>query len=240
MKEIIRINNITKSFHNNQVLKGIDLSIYEGEVVSIIGESGSGKSTLLRCINLLETFDSGDIYYHNQDIKTININTLRTNIGMVFQQFNLFNNMNVLQNCMFGLVKVLKLNKKEAEEIALANLELVGMQQFINASVKSLSGGQKQRVAIARALCLKPSVMLFDEPTSALDPKNVNEVLTVISKLAKKGMTMVIVTHEMKFAKEISDRIVFVDEGVIAEIGKPEDIFSNPQNPKTKLFLQFS
>lgn len=240
MKEIIRINNITKSFHNNQVLKGIDLSIYEGEVVSIIGESGSGKSTLLRCINLLETFDSGDIYYHNQDIKTININTLRTNIGMVFQQFNLFNNMNVLQNCMFGLVKVLKLNKKEAEEIALANLELVGMQQFINASVKSLSGGQKQRVAIARALCLKPSVMLFDEPTSALDPKNVNEVLTVISKLAKKGMTMVIVTHEMKFAKEISDRIVFVDEGVIAEIGKPEDIFSNPQNSKTKLFLQFS
>lgn len=240
MKEIIRINNITKSFQNNQVLKGIDLTIYEGEVVSIIGESGSGKSTLLRCINRLETFDTGTIYYQNQDIDSININTLRTNVGMVFQQFNLFNNMNVLQNCMFGLVKVKKMTKAEAKKIAMANLELVGMQQFINANVKSLSGGQKQRVAIARALCLNPSVMLFDEPTSALDPKNVNEVLNVISKLAQKGMTMIIVTHEMKFAREISNRVVFVDKGVIAEMGSPEEIFGHPQNSQTQAFLQFS
>ena len=159
---------------------------------------------------------------------------------MVFQQFNLFNNMNVLNNCMFGLIKVLKMNKEEAKKIALEMLELVGMQNFINASVKSLSGGQKQRVAIARALCLKPSVMLFDEPTSALDPRNVNEVLLVISKLAKKGMTMIIVTHEMKFAREISDRIVFVDEGIIGEMGTPDQLFTNPKNLKTKEFLQFS
>lgn len=240
MNEIIKIKNVQKNFSNNQVLKGIDLEIYEGEVVSIIGESGSGKSTLLRCINRLEEYDVGYIYYQGDDIKEVNINKLRTNIGMVFQQFNLFNNMNVLNNCMFGLVKVLKYPKEEAKKIALEMLELVGMQNFVNASVKSLSGGQKQRVAIARALCLQPKVMLFDEPTSALDPKNVNEVLNVIAKLAKKGMTMVIVTHEMKFAREISDRIVFVDEGVILEMGTPEEIFTNPKELKTKEFLQFS
>lgn len=240
MENIIKITNLKKSFNNNHVLKGVDLEVNEGEVISIIGESGSGKSTFLRCINLLENYDDGMIYFQGEDIKTININKLRTHIGMVFQQFNLFNNMNVLKNCTIGLTKVLNIPKKEAYKKALEMLEIVGMERFINANVNSLSGGQKQRVAIARALALNPSVMLFDEPTSALDPKNVNEVLTVISELAKKGMTMIIVTHEMRFARNVSNKVVFMDEGKIGEIGTPDQIFDHPQNPNLKAFLQFS
>lgn len=240
MENIIKITNLKKSFNNNHVLKGVDLEVNEGEVISIIGESGSGKSTFLRCINLLENYDDGMIYFQGEDIKTININKLRTHIGMVFQQFNLFNNMNVLKNCTIGLTKVLNIPKKEANKKALEMLEIVGMERFINANVNSLSGGQKQRVAIARALALNPSVMLFDEPTSALDPKNVNEVLTVISELAKKGMTMIIVTHEMRFARNVSNKVVFMDEGKIGEIGTPDQIFDHPQNPNLKAFLQFS
>lgn len=240
MENIIKITNLKKSFNNNHVLKGVDLEVNEGEVISIIGESGSGKSTFLRCINLLENYDDGMIYFQGEDIKTININKLRTHIGMVFQQFNLFNNMNVLKNCTIGLSKVLNIPKKEANKKALEMLEIVGMERFVNANVNSLSGGQKQRVAIARALALNPSVMLFDEPTSALDPKNVNEVLTVISELAKKGMTMIIVTHEMRFARNVSNKVVFMDEGKIGEIGTPDQIFDHPQNPNLKAFLQFS
>lgn len=240
MENIIKITNLKKSFNNNHVLKGVDLEVNEGEVISIIGESGSGKSTFLRCINLLENYDDGMIYFQGEDIKTININKLRTHIGMVFQQFNLFNNMNVLKNCTIGLTKVLNIPKKEANKKALEMLEIVGMERFVNANVNSLSGGQKQRVAIARALALNPSVMLFDEPTSALDPKNVNEVLTVISELAKKGMTMIIVTHEMRFARNVSNKVVFMDEGKIGEIGTPDQIFDHPQNPNLKAFLQFS
>lgn len=240
MENIIKITSLKKSFNNNHVLKGVDLEVNEGEVISIIGESGSGKSTFLRCINLLENYDDGMIYFQGEDIKTININKLRTHIGMVFQQFNLFNNMNVLKNCTIGLTKVLNIPKKEANKKALEMLEIVGMERFINANVNSLSGGQKQRVAIARALALNPSVMLFDEPTSALDPKNVNEVLTVISELAKKGMTMIIVTHEMRFARNVSNKVVFMDEGKIGEIGTPDQIFDHPQNPNLKAFLQFS
>jgi len=240
MENIIKITNLKKSFNNNHVLKGVDLEVNEGEVISIIGESGSGKSTFLRCINLLENYDDGMIYFQGEDIKTININKLRTHIGMVFQQFNLFNNMNVLKNCTIGLTKVLNIPKKEAYKKALEMLEIVGMERFVNANVNSLSGGQKQRVAIARALALNPSVMLFDEPTSALDPKNVNEVLTVISELAKKGMTMIIVTHEMRFARNVSNKVVFMDEGKIGEIGTPDQIFDHPQNPNLKAFLQFS
>lgn len=240
MENIIKITNLKKSFNNNHVLKGVDLEVNEGEVISIIGESGSGKSTFLRCINLLENYDDGMIYFQGEDIKTININKLRTHIGMVFQQFNLFNNMNVLKNCTIGLTKVLNIPQKEAYKKALEMLEIVGMERFINANVNSLSGGQKQRVAIARALALNPSVMLFDEPTSALDPKNVNEVLTVISELAKKGMTMIIVTHEMRFARNVSNKVVFMDEGKIGEIGTPDQIFDHPQNPNLKAFLQFS
>lgn len=240
MENIIKITSLKKSFNNNHVLKGVDLEVNEGEVISIIGESGSGKSTFLRCINLLENYDDGMIYFQGEDIKTININKLRTHIGMVFQQFNLFNNMNVLKNCTIGLTKVLNIPKKEAYKKALEMLEIVGMERFVNANVNSLSGGQKQRVAIARALALNPSVMLFDEPTSALDPKNVNEVLTVISELAKKGMTMIIVTHEMRFARNVSNKVVFMDEGKIGEIGTPDQIFDHPQNPNLKAFLQFS
>lgn len=239
MKEIIRIENLKKSFNNNHVLKGVNLNINEGEVVAIIGESGSGKSTLLRCINLLETYDDGTIYFRDENIKDIDINKLRTQIGMVFQQFNLFHNLNVLKNCTIGLIKVLKMSKQKAKQKAMQMLEIVGMERFINANVDDLSGGQKQRVAIARALTLNPSVMLFDEPTSALDPKNVNEVLQVISNLAQNGMTMIIVTHEMKFAKNVADKIVFMDEGINSEIGTPDEVFNNPQNPNLKKFLQF-
>jgi len=240
MKNIIEINNAYKAYLNNKVLQGINLNIKAGEVVALIGESGSGKSTLLRCINGLENLDSGTIKFNDTDIKTINENQLRTNIGMVFQQFNLFNNMNVLKNCTIGLIKVKKLSRDKAVEIAKEKLTLVGMENFINSSVDSLSGGQKQRVAIARSLCLNPDVLLFDEPTSALDPKNVNEVLNVIANLAKANMTLIIVTHEMKFAREVANRIVYMDEGIICEQGTPAEIFDTPQNPKTKAFLKYS
>ncbi|MFA5543943.1 MAG: amino acid ABC transporter ATP-binding protein [Bacilli bacterium] len=237
---MIKINGLKKSFNNNQVLKGIDLIFNEKEVVSIIGESGSGKSTLLRCINLLENYDEGKIMFLGKDIKDYDINNLRSNVGMVFQQFNLFNNLNVIGNCTIGLIKVQKLSKKEAEIKAIEKLNLVGMGEFLYHNVNSLSGGQKQRVAIARALCLEPKVILFDEPTSALDPKNVNEVLNVIRNLAKSGITMIIVTHEMKFAREISDRIIYVDKGIIEIDDTPEAVFSNTENESIKSFLQYS
>lgn len=236
---ILEIKNLYKSFEQNEVLKGVNLDIYKGEVVCIIGSSGSGKSTLLRCMNLLENPDSGQVIFNGTDLTNIktNINKMRENIGMVFQSFNLFENMNVLDNCTIAQKKVLKTPKKEAEKEALKFLESVGMKEYAYQSVKTLSGGQKQRVAIARALCMKPEIMLFDEPTSALDPEMVNEVLQVIKELAGKGMTMVIVTHEMKFAQNVSNRVVFMDEGIIAECGSPKQIFENPTNERLKKFL---
>lgn len=237
---MIRIENLHKNFGNLEVLKGVSLNIKKGEIVSIIGSSGSGKSTLLRCINLLETLDSGKIIVDGIDIneRSVNIDNVRKEIGMVFQSFNLFENMNVLKNCMIAQTKVLKRTKVEAKNIAINYLTKVGMQDFIYSDPRSLSGGQKQRVAIARALCMNPKIMLFDEPTSALDPEMVGEVLDVIKSLTKDGMTLVIVTHEMAFAKEISTRVVFMDEGVICEEGTPIDLFENPKNERTKLFLQ--
>ena len=237
---MIRIENLHKNFGNLEVLKGVSLNIKKGEIVSIIGSSGSGKSTLLRCINLLETLDSGKIIVDGIDIneRSVNIDNVRKEIGMVFQSFNLFENMNVLKNCMIAQTKVLKRTKVEAKDIAINYLTKVGMQDFIYSDPRSLSGGQKQRVAIARALCMNPKIMLFDEPTSALDPEMVGEVLDVIKSLTKDGMTLVIVTHEMAFAKEISARVVFMDEGVICEEGTPIELFENPKNERTKLFLQ--
>jgi len=237
---IFEIKNLKKSFGNNHVLKDINISIKEGEIVSIIGASGSGKSTLLRCLNLLEYPDSGEIIYNNNNILTnlSKANLLRSEVGMVFQSFNLFNNKNVIDNCVLPQVKVLKKTKNEAVDVATFNLEKVGMKDFINQDVKTLSGGQKQRVAIARSLSMNPKVLLFDEPTSALDPEMVGEVLDVIKELTTLGMTMIIVTHEMAFAKEISDRVVFMDEGVIAESGTPDRIFNNPKNERTKEFLK--
>lgn len=237
---MIRIENLHKNFGNLEVLKGVSLNIKKGEIVSIIGSSGSGKSTLLRCINLLETLDSGKIIVDGIDIneRSVNIDNVRKEIGMVFQSFNLFENMNVLKNCMIAQTKVLKRTKVEAKNIAINYLTKVGMQDFIYSDPRSLSGGQKQRVAIARALCMNPKIMLFDEPTSALDPEMVGEVLDVIKSLTKDGMTLVIVTHEMAFAKEISTSVVFMDEGVICEEGTPIELFENPKNERTKLFLQ--
>ena len=237
---MIRIENLHKNFGNLEVLKGVSVNIKKGEIVSIIGSSGSGKSTLLRCINLLETLDSGKIIVDGIDIneRSVNIDNVRKEIGMVFQSFNLFENMNVLKNCMIAQTKVLKRTKVEAKNIAINYLTKVGMQDFIYSDPRSLSGGQKQRVAIARALCMNPKIMLFDEPTSALDPEMVGEVLDVIKSLTKDGMTLVIVTHEMAFAKEISTRVVFMDEGVICEEGTPIELFENPKNERTKLFLQ--
>lgn len=240
MTNIIQIKNLKKQFGNNVVLKNVNFAVKKGEIVSIIGSSGSGKSTLLRCINLLEIPDDGNIYYNNKNIldKKTNLNTLRSEVTMVFQSFNLFNNMTVLENMVLAPIKVLKIDEETARELANKNLKKVGMLDFANQSVKTLSGGQKQRVAIARALSMNPKVLLFDEPTSALDPETVGEVLSVIKDLANEGITMVIVTHEMAFAKEISDRIVFMDEGVIAEEGSPDDIFNNPKNQRTKEFLK--
>lgn len=240
MSELIKIENLEKSFGDLQVLKGINLSVNEGEVVTVIGASGSGKSTMLRCINLLEEPDSGHIYFDGQDLTDLNtnINELRENIGMVFQSFNLFNNKNVLDNCTLAPIHVKKMKKDEAEKIAIEHLTNVGLKDFIYADVRKLSGGQRQRVAIARALCMNPKIMLFDEPTSALDPEIVQEVLDVMKSLAENGMTMVVVTHEMVFAKEVSDRIVFMDEGVILEEGTPEEIFNHPQQERTKTFLR--
>lgn len=236
---IIEINNLKKSFGQLDVLKNIDFHVDQGEVITIIGSSGSGKSTLLRCINLLETPDAGEICYHGQDILKgeININEHRTHVGMVFQNFNLFNNKNVLENCMIGQIKVLKRNKEEAKKKALYYLEKVGMKEFAHAGSTQLSGGQKQRVAIARALCMEPEVLLFDEPTSALDPEMVGGILDVMKQLAQEGLTMIVVTHEMAFAKDVSTRVIFMDQGVIAEEGTPDQIFNHPTQERTKEFL---
>lgn len=240
MEIAIRIEHLSKSFGSNEVLKDINFSVNKGEVVCIIGSSGSGKSTLLRCINLLEKPSGGKIMHNGENILDDNhdIYAYRTKLGMVFQQFNLFNNHNVLSNCTVGQIKVLKRSKEDAEKVAMQYLKVVGMEQYINARPKQLSGGQKQRVAIARALSMEPDVMLFDEPTSSLDPELVDEVLKVMKKLAETGLTMLIVTHEMEFAKEVADRIVFMDKGVIEEEGNPEQIFNNPVKERTREFLK--
>ena len=236
---VLKIEQLEKSFGSLHVLKGIDLEIRKGEVVCIIGASGSGKSTLLRCINLLEEADDGHIWFDGQDLMdlSVNLDALRQKIGMVFQSFNLFNNKNVLDNCTLAPMTVRRITKSQAEEAAVRNLTMVGLKDFIYADSTRLSGGQKQRVAIARALCMEPEIMLFDEPTSALDPEIVGEVLDVMKDLAAQGMTMVVVTHEMAFAKEVSDRVVFMDQGVILEQGNPKEIFANPKNERTREFL---
>ena len=238
-QEVVTIKHLNKVFGTHEVLKDISFSVQAGEVVTIIGSSGSGKSTLLRCVNLLEKPTSGEILYNGKNIldEDTNIYEYRTHLGMVFQQFNLFNNLNVLENCTVGPIKVLKKLKEEAEEIAKGFLEKVGMSAYLNARPRQLSGGQKQRVAIARALSMQPDVLLFDEPTSALDPEMVNEVLETMKSLAHTGLTMIIVTHEMEFARDVSDRVIFMDKGVIAEEGTAEQIFTNPQKERTKEFL---
>lgn len=240
MPNIIKVNNLEKKFGQNLVLKDINMEVQKGEVVTIIGSSGSGKSTLLRCLNLLEEPTSGEILYKSENIldKKFDLRAYRTKVGMVFQNFNLFENKTVLQNCTLSQEKVLKISKKDAEEKAKKFLQLVGVDQYINAKPSQISGGQKQRVAIARALCMDPEVLLFDEPTSALDPEMVGEVLEVMTKLAKKGITMIVVTHEMDFAREVSTRVLFMNEGIILEEGSPEEIFTNPKNQRTKDFLK--
>lgn len=240
MEKVIEIQHLNKCFGTHEVLKDIDFSVKKGEVVCIIGSSGSGKSTLLRCVNLLEKPTGGEIIYNGENILDDNhdIYEYRRKLGMVFQQFNLFNNHDVLSNCVVGQMKVLKRSKEEAEKVARKYLDIVGMGQYVNAKPKQLSGGQKQRVAIARALSMEPDVMLFDEPTSALDPEMVGEVLKVMKELAKTGLTMLIVTHEMGFASEVADRVVFMDKGVIAEEGTAEQIFNNPTEERTKEFLK--
>ena len=240
MEHIISIQNISKTFGNNIVLRDISLNIDKGEVITIIGSSGSGKSTLLRCINRLEEADNGIILYNGLNIldNETNINKVRESIGMCFQSFNLFNNMNVIDNCTLALRKIKKIDKNSANEIALHYLEKVGMKNFAYAKVQKLSGGQKQRVAIARSLCMNPEIMLFDEPTSALDPELVGEVLDVMKQLASEGMTMIVVTHEMAFAREVSSRVIFMNDGYICEEGNPESIFTNPQQERTKEFLK--
>ena len=239
MNSIIEIKHLKKHFGSLEVLNDIDFHCDKGEVITIIGSSGSGKSTLLRCINLLETPDAGEILYHDKDILKgeININEHRTHVGMVFQSFNLFNNKSVLENCMLGQIKVLKRSKADAKEKAMLFLKKVGMESFANASAMQLSGGQKQRVAIVRALAMKPDVILFDEPTSALDPEMVGEVLDLMKELANEGMTMVVVTHEMGFAREVANRVLFMDQGKILEEAPPEEFFAHPKNERTKEFL---
>ena len=235
---VIEVKNVKKSFDNKLVLSDISFDVNKGDVVCLIGASGSGKSTMLRCLNLLETLDEGQIIVLGEDINKItNINDYRKRVGMVFQQFNLFNNYNVLDNCILAQVKVLKKSKEEATEEAMRQLEKVGLADFAKAYPSTLSGGQKQRVAIARALCMNPEIMLFDEPTSALDPEMVGEVLEVIKELAEEDMTMVIVTHEMGFCKEVADNVVFMDDGVVLEEGSPDEIFNKPKNERTKQFL---
>ena len=240
MEKVIDIKHLNKSFGTHEVLRDIDFSVNKGEVVCIIGSSGSGKSTLLRCVNLLEKPSGGEIIYNGENIleDKHDIHDYRTKLGMVFQQFNLFNNHNVLKNCTVAQTKVLKRSQKEAEEIAMKYLRVVGMDQYVNAKPKQLSGGQKQRVAIARALSMEPEVLLFDEPTSALDPEMVGEVLKVMKELADTGLTMLVVTHEMGFAREVADRVVFMDQGVIAEEGAPEEIFNAPKEERTREFLK--
>lgn len=239
MDEILKIEHLVKTFGTNEVLKDIDFSVYKGNVISIIGASGSGKSTLLRCINMLEEATGGRILYHGKNILTgeINEDQYRTKVGMVFQSFNLFANLNVLDNCMIGQIKVLKKKKDEAKRTALEYLAKVGMAQYIEAKPRQLSGGQKQRVAIARALAMNPEVLLFDEPTSALDPEMVGEVLDVMKALAETGMTMLVVTHEMAFARDVSNRVIYMADGRIEEEGTPSEIFSAPKSPRTKEFL---
>ena len=239
MSEILKIRHLSKAFGKNVVLRDIDFTVNKGDVISIIGASGSGKSTLLRCINLLETPTSGKIIYDEKDVATGKVNApeYRSHVGMVFQSFNLFNNMTVLENCMVGQIKVLKKDKESAREAAMFYLQKVGMAPYINAKPRQLSGGQKQRVAIARALAMNPEILLFDEPTSALDPEMVGEVLNVMQTLAHEGMTMLVVTHEMAFARDVSNRVVYMKEGIICEEGTPQQIFENPQRQETKDFL---
>lgn len=236
---ILEVHHLGKSFGSHEILRDIDFSVRPGDVTCIIGPSGSGKSTLLRCMNLLEVPSSGEISYHGADImdKHMNVPEYRSRVGMVFQSFNLFNNMTVLKNCTVGQEKVLKKSKEEAEKNALMYLEKVGMAPYINAKPKQLSGGQKQRVAIARALAMEPEILLFDEPTSALDPQMVGEVLEVMRKLAKDGLTMIIVTHEMAFARDVSKHVIFMGDGVIVEEGTSSDIFDYPKKEMTKEFL---
>lgn len=236
---ILEVQHLGKSFGTHEILRDIDFSVKPKDVTCIIGPSGSGKSTLLRCMNLLETPSSGEIRYHGTNImdKHVNVPKYRSKVGMVFQNFNLFNNMTVLKNCTVGQEKVLKKSKEEAHKNAMMYLEKVGMAPYINAKPKQLSGGQKQRVAIARALAMEPEILLFDEPTSALDPEMVGEVLEVMRGLANEGMTMLVVTHEMAFARDVSNHVVYMADGVICEEGSPSDIFENPQNARTKDFL---
>ena len=236
---ILQVNHLSKSFGSHEVLRDIDFTVNKGDVTSIIGASGSGKSTLLRCINLLEIPTSGEILYHGKNVvaKGVNAPAYRSHVGMVFQSFNLFNNMTVLDNCIAGQVKVLKKNKEEARVHAMEYLEKVGMAPYINAKPRQLSGGQKQRVAIARALAMDPEVLLFDEPTSALDPEMVGEVLTVMRGLAAEGMTMLVVTHEMAFARDVSNHVVYMNSGVICEEGAPQEVFGNPRKQETQDFL---
>ena len=236
---ILEVRHLSKAFGSHQVLKDIDFTVRAGDVTSIIGASGSGKSTLLRCINLLETPTGGQILFHGQDMtgRGVNASRYRSKMGMVFQSFNLFNNMTVLENCMVGQVKVLKKSREEARENAMKYLDQVGMAPYINAKPRQISGGQKQRVAIARALAMEPEVLLFDEPTSALDPEMVGEVLSVMQDLAQNGMTMLVVTHEMAFARDVSTHVVFMADGIICEEGKPEEVLAAPKQQRTREFL---
>ena len=236
MNEIV-LEHLEKSFGDHKVLLDVNLTVNKGEVISVIGSSGSGKSTMLRCINLLEEPTGGVIKYKGDDILTLNLSKYRTQVGMVFQQFNLFDNMTALENCVKPQMKVLKRKREEAEKIAKEYIEKVGMSAYINARPSQLSGGQKQRIAIARALSMNPEVILFDEPTSALDPEMVGEVLDVIKGLAKSGLTMIVVTHEMAFAREVSDRVIFMDGGIVLEEGTPDELFGNPKMPRTREFL---
>ena len=235
----ISIKDLSKSFGNHEVLRKIDMDVKKGEIICIVGSSGSGKSTLLRCINKLEKQTTGVIYFRGKEVRDVQreVNEYRAKVGMVFQSFNLFNNLTVLQNCMLCTRKVLHLSKEEAFDRAITHLKEVGMAPFINAKPDQLSGGQKQRVAIARSLCMNPEVLLFDEPTSALDPEMVGEVLNVMKELATTGLTMIIVTHEMAFARDVSTRTIFMDRGYVAEDAPPSELFSNPKNPRTREFL---
>lgn len=236
---ILQVSHLSKTYGDHQVLRDIDFSVEKGEVISVIGSSGSGKSTLLRCLNLLEQPSSGDILYEGQSILSAQfaLNRYRSEVGMVFQQFNLFKNMNVLKNCTIGQMKVLGRSVEEAESIAMTNLTKVGMAPYVEARPNQLSGGQQQRVAIARALSMDPQLLLFDEPTSALDPEMVSEVLETMTQLAKEGMTMIVVTHEMAFARDVSSRIIFMDKGVIVEDGSAQQVMTSPQHDRTRNFL---
>lgn len=236
-KAVVSIRHLQKRFGDHEVLKDIDFDIYKGDVVCIIGASGSGKSILLRCVNMLEIPTNGEILFHGEPLPD-DVNRYRAKVGMVFQSFNLFNNMTVLKNCTSGCRKVLKISKKESEQRALKYLKKVGMAAYIHAKPHQLSGGQKQRVAIARALTMEPEVLLFDEPTSALDPEKVGEVLSVMKTLAKEGLTMAVVTHEMAFARDVSTRTIFMDDGVIVEDEAPDILFQHPKHPRTKEFLK--